>query len=429
MINISLKFTVFAVLLSLPAFSFPTHAQAHDSFQLLSASGAGVKAYADLLKDLDSRITSLQRRAAKAPGDWPTREHLASLLLEKAQLTGDVNDFAAIQHVLDEAFAIAPEGSGPMLVAARFNYSIHRLNQAEKYLDRMEHRAALHSDEPLAILIARSDINYHRGEYEKALSGYRRCEAASPGLCVTQLANFYSHTGGTSEAAALLYEALSLADAKDIQQRAWFKLQLGILAMQGGKYDEARKALADAENILPGWWLVSERSAQLLTLEGKWEEASALYNDVLRQTNLPQHMDALAGCYQHLGKAAEAEKLIAKAGEVWQEQLKTFPENASGHALDHFLRFGADAKQAVDIAEQNFKTRPGGEARVYLAQSYLKANRLQDARAMIETVMQTPFSSAELHDTARRAYEALGEQQKAEEQGALCLEVNPNYRS
>ena len=43
---------------------------------------------------------------------------------------------------IDEAFSIAPEGSGPLLLAARYNFSIHRLDVAESYLDRADRRAA-----------------------------------------------------------------------------------------------------------------------------------------------------------------------------------------------------------------------------------------------------------------------------------------------
>ena len=81
-----------------------------------SRSVAGVT-YASLLDDLDARIAGLQARADQRPGDWLTRMHLGSALLDRAGLTNRIEDFERVQTVLDEAFAIAPDGRvTPLLV-------------------------------------------------------------------------------------------------------------------------------------------------------------------------------------------------------------------------------------------------------------------------------------------------------------------------
>ena len=93
--------------------------------------GEEAKTYPALVAKLDRGVANARAALNTAhPTNWLVREHLAAALLERAQLTGRVEDYREAQTVLDDAFLLAPLGSGPVLLAARFNVSIHRLDGA-----------------------------------------------------------------------------------------------------------------------------------------------------------------------------------------------------------------------------------------------------------------------------------------------------------
>jgi len=384
--------------------------------------------YASLLAEIDARIDGLQTRANDRPKDWLIRMHLAGTLLERASLSNRVADHDRIQAVLDEAFATAAAGSGPVVVAARFNFSIHRLAEAEKYLDMIDRRAVPRADDQGIARVLRADIAVQRGQYEAALAGLTEAAAVVPAMANVSLALYHAKTGKPDEAAALLAAAYASTSPNDPQRRAWMKLQLGILAMDRGELQPAMQHLHDAEAELASWWLVREHIAEVHDRRDEHAEAIAIYEELVRTSDLPQHMDALAGLYRHTGEPEKAEELITRAAARWEQHLERFPESAMGHALQHHLQFGTP-ERALELALANVALRPGGDAQVTLARAYLKAEKPAEALAAVERVLATPYRTARLHDVAAQAHTALGNTAAAEEQLTLRLAVNPRFTS
>jgi Tetratricopeptide repeat len=391
--------------------------------RLASAS----EGYGSLLDGLDQRIDGLQTRMNGRPGDWLTRMHLGTLLLERASLTNQADDYQRVQELLDESFMIAPEGSGPLLLAARFNYSIHRLDVAEEYLDTMDRRAIPRRDEALIGRVLRAEIALQRGEYEAALAGLTEIAAVLPVAATAELALYHAKTGNPAEAEALLEEALASTNPKDPRRKAWTQLQLGLIALDRGAYLVALERLQAADAELPGWWLVQEHIAEVHDRLGDHGQAIAIYEEIVRSTGLPQHMDALAIAYQHAGEQHNAQELIERSAALWEAQLVHFPEAAMGHGLLHHLQFGT-AERALELAEANHAARPGGEAQVLLARAYLKAGRPAEALELAHKALATPYRTAGLHDVAAQAHAALGNTAAAQEQLELRAAINPTYQ-
>lgn len=391
-----------------------------------SSAAAGVS-YASLLAEIDQRIEGLQARTSTRPSDWLTRMHLGTVLLERAGLTNEVEDLERIQAVLDEAFAIAPEGSGPLLLAARYNFSIHRLDVAEGYLDRMDRRPMKRSNEQLASILLRAQLAFQRGQYDVALAGLTEVATVMPEAAKAELALYHAKTGAPDEAEALLEEALASTSPKDPRRRAWTRLQLGLLALERGRSLVALEHLQAADAELPGWWLVQEHIAEAHDRLGEHGKAIAIYEALVRTTGLPQHMDALANAYQHAGQQQEAEALIERSAALWEEQLAQFPEAAMGHGLQHHLLFGTP-ERAVALAEANHAARPGGDAQVLLARAYLKAGRPADALDVAQRALASPYRTAALHDVAAQAHAALGHTTAAQEQLELRAAIDPSFQ-
>ncbi|WAS95971.1 tetratricopeptide repeat protein [Nannocystis punicea] len=392
------------------------------------AAAATGASYASLLAELDQRIDGLRVRANKRSDDWLTRMHLGAALLERAGLTNQIDDFARVQDVLDEAFAIAPPSSGPLVVAARFNFAIHRLGEAEKYLDKIDRRAVPRRDDQLIARVLRAEIAVQRGQYEDASAALTAAAASEPAVATAELALVHARTGKPLEAEALLEDAFRATNPNDARRRAWMKLQLGIVAMERGELQLALKKLQEAEAELAGWWLVQEHIAEIYHRRDQHAQAIAIYEELVRTADLPQHMDALAGLYRHTGEKQRADELIARSAARWEEQLARFPEAAMGHALQHYLQFGPQ-ERALELALANHAARPGGDAKVSLATAYLQSGQAAEALAVAEQALASPYRTARLHDVAAKAHTALGHSAAAEEQMSLLLAINPRYSS
>lgn len=382
--------------------------------------------YRVMLADLGTRIDGLQRMVDRRPGDWLIRTHLGTQLFERAGLTNQIDDYERIQAVLDETFAMVPKGSGPVALAARFNFSIHRLAVAEEYVGALEAMAIPQRDDQLVARLLRGEIALQRGQYAEALATLTELAKVEPALGQPALALYHAKTGEPDRAAALLAETLAAADKKDPRRRAWLRLQLGLVAMDRGDLRGAQEHLQNADAELSGWWLVQEHLAEVHARRGEHDRALAIYEGLVRTADLPQHMDALAALYRHRNEPQRADELIAQAAARWDRQLARFPESALGHGLLHHLQFGAP-ERALELALANHALRPGGEAHVLLARAHLKAGQPAEALAVAERALATPYRTAGLHDVAAKAHAALGHKAESEAQISLCYAINPYF--
>ena len=388
-------------------------------------SQAAQRSYSSLLKDLDTRITSFRKLAAERPKEWPFAELVGKALQERALLTGRVEDLGEAARFLDAAFQVAPKGSGPAITAAKVNLSLHKLGESERYLEISQNWKILPVRNRAANFQLAGTIKLYKGDYEAAIANFRDCELLLPGHCLSDIANYYLNTSGFSEAEAIYQRQLASTESRQFHHRAWLNLQLAIVMMKRGQYELAMGYLLQADQELPGWWLVKEHIAEVSALLGRPEKAIEIYQQVIADTNLPQFMDALAGVYSAAGREKEARALTLQARNLWLEKLNQYPEALSGHALEHFLSSESDKELALDLAEKNHKNRPWGESKLMLAEAYLATNNPAKAAALVEQIIGSRYRSAEVFEVAARTYEALGEPAKAKEYQRLCGQINP----
>jgi len=382
--------------------------------------------FSDELKKLNASIDALEKRATQYPKQWVHIGRLAGLYSTRARLTGNYDDYALAEKSLDRAFETAAKGSGPFLARAQLNYTLHRLDRIEADLDQADKRIVKDKNIQSAHAGMRANLAFQRGQYTEAQSGFAQAlELRKTPTNLAQLALYYWKTGDYDRAESLYREADALYKGNAAEPKAWLYLQMGLMDLDRGRYADALAHYQEAGQKMPGYWLVDEHIAEIKTLTGKTEEAKQLYIDIIARTGNPEFMDALAGIYLEEGAQQEADALLKRAQEVYEKQLKQFPEAAYGHALEHYLEFGQDPARVVQIAEANHTTRPNATAKILLAQAYLKAKRPDDAVRIIEQALALAWRSSELHDTAADVYEATGDAKKAAEQRKLARAINP----
>lgn len=382
--------------------------------------------WADELAATDATIKNALAKADANETDWISLQRAADALLSRAKLTGSYDDYARAEQALERAFDRAPEGSGPISTRAALNFSLHRLDRVPADLDRLAARSPTLRPRPSELAFRRGSLALERGDYAEAralLQSSVDSKRSLPSLATLGL--WFWKTGDFEVAEGLYREAFSTYHGKDSRPVAWLHLQLGLLDLDRGRWDEAMAHYEAAGEVLPGWYLVDEHVAEILTLTGRTDEAIAIYERVIEATGNPEFMDAMAGIEAARGNDEASAAWVERAQLAYAAQLEAFPEAAYGHALGHYLEFD-DAAVAVDMALKNHEIRPNGQAKVWLAEALLAAGRAAEGVAVVEEALAGPSRSSDLHVAASGCYGAVGDRARADEQRAAALAINPH---
>ncbi|MBP9206826.1 MAG: hypothetical protein KBG28_22835 [Kofleriaceae bacterium] len=380
-------------------------------------------AAARALTTLDARLLAARTHAARHGRDWGHLEEVARLELARAKATHQLVDYQQVTRTLTAAFALAGEGSGPLLVRAQLHLDLHRLDAASADLDRLEAAVLSRPGERAQAAALRADVAFHRGEYTPALAGFRAGHAADPHPgSAFRLALYAWKTGALDEAVGWIDQAQRLVGADDDRTWAWLEVQRGQLAAERGQYDAALAAFRAADARFDGWWYVDAQLAGALARTGALEEAITRYQRVVERTGDAEAMDALAGLLAAIDPARAA-ALGARASETYATWMAALPEASVGHAFLHELVAG-DPARALELARRNLALRPGGEAQLWHAQALLRAGQCAAARTQIDATLATPFRSAAVHATAALAHGGCGDPAVAAAQRAAALAIN-----
>lgn len=370
--------------------------------------------YAAQVRALDLWVTDGVARTQRDPRSWLGWESLANAYRARALFTGTALDLGRADAAIDHSFQVAGRGAGPYLSRAKLRASEHRNDEVGSDLVRASEELSLDIRDQATIAALRAGIAFQSGRYGEAFAAWdaslRLC--SQPGTLFA-LADATAATGDPATAEILIGEALMAANPRDVELRTWLLLQHGVLALDQGHWDDATLRYQQAAALLPGWWQVEMRQAELLVRQGRQAEALAAYLGLAQRTGKPEAMDATAALLLRSGRDREAAAWTAIARLAYDDLLTQQPAAAAGHALDHYLAHNDQPQHTLELALRNQHLRPGGEATLKLALAYLAAERLTEARAAVDMVLASPYATAQAFLVANTVYRACGEDQRA----------------
>jgi len=384
--------------------------------------------YAAALADLDSTLAGLGDKGdGRLPSEASLLNRIASLRIQRAQLTGSLEDMTGAQTAIDAAFAHAGSNAfGPHWERIAFNFYVHRLGALEPDLKALE-AAAVGPNllDRAGIAGWRADVLFYTGHYDEAFAAYRQLEREQSLYDnLLRLSTWYWRTGDFEKAGQYLNEAEWLISGPALQQRGWFELQRGLIAFDQGKWDEASKHFAFAHEKFPGHFPIEGKLAKMQALNGDLPGALKRYIALADSSGHPDMMDAVAGVYRAMGDRANSEAWAAKAGAQWERRLAAIPEAAWGHAIDHYLTFGNPAR-ALELARLNAAQRPFGEPLTQLAAAQLASGQPDAALKTIQPVLASKWKSAQSYLVAADAWSMLGRKDDADAARKQALAINP----
>lgn len=368
---------------------------------------------------LDLQIAGYRERAQTRPDDWMDWEFVAIYQMDRARLTGDYTDWRRADDAVTSAFE-AGHGFGPYLTRATLNSALHRIDRVEADLDAVSRGILVSPSESGAVLALRGDARFYAGRYAEARVLYEQQMANTRRgpEALGVLAQLESHTGHFDEAERLLDEAArhpSAQNASGAPVLAWVLSSRARMERDRGRLDDALAAIAAARALTPNDPHLDELAAEIQEAHGDADDALHAFRSVAARTSSPQSLDGAARILVARGDTIAAQELVALARQSYEAQIALLPEAAYGHAIDHWLRLEPeDVDTMIAIAEGNAEARPYGETRVKLAMAYLLAGRIADARAVLDAVLATEWSTADLHGVNAIALERAGQDGSAE---------------
>jgi tetratricopeptide (TPR) repeat protein len=383
--------------------------------------------YESRLAAADVLIEAHTARAAQAGSSWLARQMVAAAYIDRARLTGEYDDWIRAERWLEGAFEIAPDGGGPIMTRAELNYALHRFSLVEADLSRAENAVLVDDRERAEITARRGDLHFQAGRYAAALDAYRSAydDDRTTGHAL-RLAHYHWKTAAFVEAEQYFAEAERLLSRPTHETRARIHVHRGLMDLSRARYEDALAHYRAADRVFDGYWLVEEHIAEADALAGRTDEAVRAYQDLVERTGAPELMEALA---RLLAESApmEAADLARRAWRGFQARLAQLPEATYAHALEHCLHpTWGDPARAVELAEANAALRSGADARALLARAYAAADRLDDARRVVDELVVMAWSTAESHAIASEVYAAVGEPDRAAAERERAQAIRPD---
>ncbi len=392
--------------------------------QITVPARSGDIGWSDAVERTSNDISAREQRVVANPDDWGVLQSLAGAYVTRGRLTDNYADFAEADRLLARAFDVAREGTGPHRMSAAFHFLMHRLGRAEENIAAIgNYVAPLNGIDSPDIISLRADIAFYRGRYADALRLYGEAEEKNADSSNAFRLFTYFASVGNRAGAARYFRTMDAMPARDLD-RAPLAIARGRFALVRGEYADAMASFRRADRLFPGDWRTGALIAQMAALDGDMDRAVAMFENIASEHESPEAMDALAAIYRYRGDARASRRWAERAGAIWDERLRLFPEAAYAHALDHELAFG-DPARALRLARANWEARPYGAAAVGLTWALLANGQVEEARRIIEAVNSSAWESAEQHVAAAQVYAFLGDDEKAEEQRELALAINP----
>jgi tetratricopeptide (TPR) repeat protein len=384
--------------------------------------------------NLDAQIAELTRvtqsganATATATSISPELPALSGAHYTRGRFRGDLDE---IQLAIDETSTCVratPDNAGCVMTRAEQEQSLHRFKESRADLERAK---ALGID-PARAAALEMDLDWNDGRYEAAIGAIREARRRHPSTLTWIREAQLDHDLGREDEADAAFEAAEdlIRDTGPLVV-AHLDVQRGIQKMQTGRLEEAVVFFRAAVERIPDYIAGNEHLAEALHLLGKDDEATRIYERVVKLSNDPEFFHALAAQYAASGKTEQARALDDKARAGYAALLLKYPEAMYWHASEFYLAIGA-ASEALALLEKNVTLRPNSTSYVALARAELAASGAPAARASIDKALAMPVVSASLFWTAARVYRRAGgaDATKAVDFEHRALAINPRIAS
>ncbi len=370
-----------------------------------------------LRTEIEAQHTALRARPDDAAG-WAD---LGVLQVESARLGGDPTAYVRADAAIAEALRLAPYGAKPLRARAVLANARHEF---EAGLRSAQAAVAVEPDiaSPYGPLV---DALLELGRYDEATAAAQTMVDLRPDLASYARVAYVRELRGDLAGATTAMEA-ALQAASRPADAAFARFQLGELAWQQGRLDEADLAYQAAARLDPRSLEPPSGLAKVLGARGDLAGAIAVLVPVVDQAPTPALVVQLAELKRAAGDLLGAGRLE----ELLGAQRRLF--QANGVVLDlelavHSADTGIDLARGLNDARQAYRSRPSVFAADALAWHLQSAGRSAEALRYADEALRlgTPRASFRWHRAEIRR--ALGDTVGADEDLQAVTALNPRF--
>jgi len=368
------------------------------------AAGKAMARLAEVRRVRDEDIRFFEQRVARDPTGAFDLVRLGGLFLRRYRDTGDERELVAAEQAARRALANRRdrnEGALQLLSGALLGQ--HRFLESRVVAERL---VAESPDDALAQSIL-GEALLELGEYALADGIFRRLTPRrfEPALA-PRYARWLELRGHAGAARRLLEsardEAIRAGDAIPLDQRIWYELRLGELALRFGARREAGHRISAGLALAPDDWRLLAAAARLALATGQPERAIVLGDSSLGRYVDPATLAAVGDAWNRKGDAARAEEYFRALEAMTGAPSGGFHRAWYLALLDHGLRI----PQVLAAVERDIRMRRDVYGFDLLAWALFKSGRVAEARAAMAQALAWGTEDPGLAARARAIEEA-----------------------
>ena len=344
-------------------------------------------------------------------------------LYHKASLTANANDFQTAESAIKSAIQTIGPSKDLCLLKANLDFKFHRLAETKSDLEMVADLANRPEGQEM-----QADLDLQEGRYQAARKGYKDVIQKDPTWGdFARLAYLESKIGDATLADQLYAEAEDEITAKEMRSYAWVELQRGLLDLTHGRYQSSLTHYKRANSAYSGYWLVDEHIAELLGAQGNFNEAAALYQQVIARAPRPEVEQALGDLYLFMGKPDLAKAWHAKALAGYLEST----QRGEVQYFHHLAGFYADAQEngpeAVKWAYKDLALRQNFGSYDALAWALYRTGLFSEALEAMRAGLSSGVQDAHIFFHAGMIYTSAGRASEGREFLVKAGQINPHY--
>jgi tetratricopeptide (TPR) repeat protein len=381
--------------------------------------------YQSELERIEGSIAELRDHALLPPTDTRKVTAYVHSVYQHAVHTGNLVALEAAEPVIDEGIHRIRFPGDLYFLKANLAFKLHRLGDVRRNLAA---DPSLSSGAQAKALLA--DLDFQEGRYAQAKDGYLDViDRNRTWDNLARLAHFESKMGDAEAADRLFIAAEDELTAKEMRSYAWIELQRGLLDLAHGRHDEATDHYQRAERAYSGHWLTAEHQAELLGAQGRYDEAAALYADVVERVTKPEIQQAFGELLSVMGERERAQAWLAKALAGYLAAAQRGGVHYDHHLVDFYADVVKDGAEAVKWARKDIALRDNFSSQAALAWALHRAGQFGEALERMREALASGARSAHLFSQAAAVFRAAGRAEDAERYARQAAQINPRHRS
>jgi tetratricopeptide (TPR) repeat protein len=324
------------------------------------------------LLNLAAQIDALEPEVRLGRAAVDARAGLVELIALRGLIIGRIADNVRAEEIAEQLVRDAPTDARAFVARARTRASFHRFDDALTDVDsavRLSLDAETANGERAAIFQA-------VGRYDEALA--LREEAAARRASfenVAALVGLHAERGEIEAAERRYAQSGSRYRGVSPFPLALLDFQLGLMWMNAGRLDDARRSFEAARCRVPGYAPAQGHLAEVEAQLGEIDSAVARLYSLAASSDDPDYAAQLARILAEAGRDRESWHWRRLAAVRFGELVASRPEAFADHAAEFWLAAGADPDKALRLAKINMEVRNTPRAQALLAQA-LTANGL-----------------------------------------------------